>query len=70
MPLGQICDFYALALPTEPEVALGEWMEQELRRPPVASDTVKLGSASFVVRTVENGRIARIGLSLQDDYPA
>ena len=70
MPLGQICDFYALALPTEPEVALGEWMEQELQRPPVASDTVKLGSASFVVRTVENGRIARIGLSLQDHDPS
>jgi len=45
-------------------------MAEELLRPPVAGDTVELGSAAFVVRTVESGRITRIGLSLQDSEAA
>ncbi|MBE2262981.1 MAG: potassium/proton antiporter [Burkholderiaceae bacterium] len=70
LPVGRICDFYALPLPTTPEVALGDWMAEELLRPPVAGDTVELGSAAFVVRTVESGRITRVGLSLQDSEAA
>ena len=40
-------------------------MAAELRRPPVVGDGVVWGSASFVVRTLEDGRIAGVGMGLK-----
>jgi cell volume regulation protein A len=65
-PLGSICDFYGLPAPAEPSLALADWMTAALRRPPVAGDSLRLGPATLVVREVADGRIARIGLGLQD----
>ena len=45
---------------------LGDWMAAELRRPPVAGDSVTLGSATLVVRELDQGRISRVGLGLPD----
>ncbi len=63
-PVGSICAFYALPAVTDPHQPLGEWMASELRRPPVVGDSVAWGSASFVVRALDEGRIARVGLGL------
>lgn len=64
--VGSICDFYGLPLPADAAVSLGDWMVAELRRPPVAGDSVSLGSAVLVVREVVGGRISSIGIGLHD----
>ena len=64
--VGSICEFYGLPAPAQPSLPLGDWMTAALRRPPVAGDSVRLGPATLVVREVADGRIARIGLGLQD----
>lgn len=64
MPIGAVCDFYGLPAPSDTSASLGEWMAAELRRPPVAGDSVALGAAVLVVRGIEDGRIASVGLGL------
>ncbi len=59
-----VCDFYGLPRPASAQLALDAWMTAELRRPPVAGDTVGLGTATLVVRRIEDGRIAEIGIGL------
>jgi cell volume regulation protein A len=61
-PIGSVCGFYGLPAPQDESQPLGVWMRNELRRAPVAGDVVKLGSAEFVVRLVEDGKISSIGL--------
>jgi cell volume regulation protein A len=66
-PLSAVCDFYGLPQPSQPSQAtlsVGDWMAAELRRPPVAGDALALGPAVLVVRSVEHGRIAGVGLGL------
>jgi NhaP-type Na+/H+ and K+/H+ antiporter len=41
-------------------------MAAELRRPPVAGDSVALAGATLVVRELADGRISRVGLGLPD----
>jgi cell volume regulation protein A len=41
-------------------------MVAELRRPPIAGDSVHLGPAVLVVREIRDGRISSIGIGLQD----
>ena len=64
--VASVCDFYALPRPPAAQAALADWMAVELRRPPVAGDTVALGSARLVVREIEGGRIAAIGIGLAE----
>jgi len=66
LPVASISEFYNLPTPARAEQLLGDWMAAELRRPPVAGDSVALGSATLVVRELDNGRISRIGLGLPD----
>jgi potassium/hydrogen antiporter len=61
-PIGSVCGFYGLPAPQDESQPLGVWMRNELRRAPVAGDVVKWGSAEFVVRLVEDGKISSIGL--------
>ena len=62
--VASVCDFYGLPPPVDPQVRLGNWMAASLQRPPVAGDTVNLGSAVLVVREVTGGRISAIGIGL------
>lgn len=64
-PVVDICAFYDLPLPPHEAMPLGDWMAAELRRPPVAGDTVRLGPATLVVRALEDGKIASVGLGLR-----
>jgi len=61
-----VCEFYGLPVPEQTSASLADWMHSELRRPPVAGDSVGLGSAVLVVREVTEGRISGIGLGLRD----
>jgi potassium/hydrogen antiporter len=64
-PLQAICAFYGLPAPAAADQALGDWMEAELRRPPVVGDEVHIGPAMLVVRELREGHIVRVGLGLQ-----
>jgi len=59
-----LCEFYDLPQPPDATLALGDWIAAALRRPPVAGDTLRLGSATLVVRELRDGSITRIGLGL------
>ena len=63
--VGSVCEFYGLPTAGDGSATLGDWMVAELRRAPVAGDTVTLGAATLVVREIDDGRISRIGLGLQ-----
>ena len=66
-PIGAVCMFYNLPQVADPQQALGPWMAAQLRRPPVVGDSVAWGSATFVVRELEAGRITRAGLGLESE---
>jgi hypothetical protein len=66
LPVALVCEFYNLPPPIGAELPLADWMAAELRRPPVAGDSVALGSATLVVRELAEGRISRVGLGLPD----
>jgi cell volume regulation protein A len=64
LPVTLVCEFYNLPVPDRAEQPLADWMAAELRRPPVAGDSVALGGATLVVRELAEGRISRVGLGL------
>jgi cell volume regulation protein A len=66
LPVGQVCEFYGLPVPPQAELPLAEWFADSLRRPPVAGDSIALGSATLVVRSVSEGRINAVGLGLPE----
>lgn len=61
-----VCTFYGLPAPDPDEAALPlcDWMVRRLRRPPVTGDSITLGSATFVVRAMQQGQITKVGLGL------
>jgi len=64
--VGDLCAFYELDVPSGSEVqSVGNWMSKEIGRPPIAGDTVDLGTAKLVVRSMQDGRIAAVGLGLE-----
>jgi len=64
-PVGDVCSFYGLPMPTQQSMPLGEWIAAELDRPPVVGDSVRRGSATFVVRELQGSKISRVGLGIQ-----
>jgi potassium/hydrogen antiporter len=61
--IADLCGFYGLAVP-EGGGTLADWLERELRRPPVAGDGVDWSGAHFAVRGMDGARITAVGLSL------
>jgi cell volume regulation protein A len=66
MPVGPVFAFYELPMPPDATLLLGDWLACELGRPPVAGDRVRLGAATLIVRTLADGRISSVGLSLDE----
>jgi cell volume regulation protein A len=64
-PVGDVCSFYGLPMPTHQSMPLGEWIAAELDRPPVVGDCVRRASATFVVRELQGSKISRVGLGIQ-----
>jgi len=65
--IGQVCSFYDLTLPKDPDVSLGDWIVAQLRRPPILGDRVSIGEAKFVVRQLKDGAIRQVGLKLSEN---
>lgn len=63
-PLSQLCDFYALPLPPDSELTVGEWLTLALNRPPVVGDSAQLGPAELSVRRMDGQHIQQIGIRL------
>jgi cell volume regulation protein A len=63
-PIGQLCAFYALPLPSDSEQTLGHWLEEALHRPPVVGDSAMLGHVELSVRQMDGRRIERVGIKL------
>lgn len=64
LPVAEVCAFYGLAEPPDAGLPVAIWMAEALKRPPVVGDAVALGSAVLAVRSMEHGRITRVGLGL------
>jgi len=62
--MDNLCAFYGLPVPGEPSQTLGQWLTEELHRPPVVGDSVPLGQAELSVRAMEGGQIRRVGIRL------
>ncbi|MCK9504142.1 MAG: potassium/proton antiporter [Porticoccaceae bacterium] len=63
--IAMLGSFYNLPVPEEnPEMTLAEWINKELRRPPILGDRIDLGNAKLVVRKLEDGKIRQVGLKL------
>ena len=54
---------YGLELPDHPGT-LAQWIEVQLRRPPVVGDRLAWGGAHFSVRQMDGAQVLRVGLSL------
>ena len=63
-PMESLCAFYGLPVPGDPNQAVGDWLQGELNRPPVAGDSALLGSAEIRVRDMNGKRIAQVGIKL------
>lgn len=62
-PVRELCAFYGLELPDHPGT-LAQWIEVQLRRPPVVGDRLAWGGAHFSVRQMDGSQVLRVGLSL------
>jgi potassium/hydrogen antiporter len=63
-PLEDLCGFYGLPVPAESTQSVGQWLRNELHRPPVVGDAAQLGKAEISVRDMEANRITRVGIKL------
>ncbi|MDO9506211.1 MAG: potassium/proton antiporter [Hydrogenophaga sp.] len=63
-PLEDLCGFYGLPVPAESNVSVGQWLRNELHRPPVVGDAAQLGKAEVSVREMNANRITRVGIKL------
>lgn len=63
-PVGDVCGFYSLPMPSLPSMPLGEWLAAELDRPPVVGDSIRHGNATFVVRELQGSKISLVGLGI------
>jgi cell volume regulation protein A len=65
LPVGLVCAFYGLPEPPRGDEPIERWLATELGRPPIPGDSVSLGTATFVVRELVDGRITRVGLRVE-----
>lgn len=65
-PMRDLCAFYGWPLEDRHDLAVGEWLQQELGRPPVEGDHTTLGQAELSVRSMTEGRISRVGIRLME----
>jgi cell volume regulation protein A len=66
LPLDAVCEFYGLPMPATGAGTVSDWLRDQIRRPPVVGDRVRLGTATLIVRALQGNRIVGVGLSLAD----
>lgn len=64
--LVDVAAFYGLELPPEtPGVSLGDYLHRAFHERPSVGDRIKLGRVALVVREMEGGRVAKVGLKFR-----
>jgi potassium/hydrogen antiporter len=64
-PLADLCAFYGLSAPDDPELSVENWLAQTVNRPLVVGDRAMLDHAELSVRGMsEDGRVTAVGLKL------
>lgn len=64
LPLAEVFGFFQLPLPDHAGTTLREWLTENLARDHVAGDGIDWHGAHFRVLSLQDGRIARVGLAL------
>jgi cell volume regulation protein A len=65
--LGALADFYGLQVAADhTKVALADYFAEQLVRVPRTNDIVELGPIALLAHTVEDGRVATVGLRLAE----
>jgi len=64
LPLADVFGFFQLPLPEHAGTSLGEWLTDKLARDHVEGDGIDWHGAHFRVLSLQDGRIARVGLAL------
>jgi cell volume regulation protein A len=65
-PMRDLCAFYGWPLEDRHDMAVGDWLQEELGRPPIEGDHTTLGHAELSVRSMKEGRISRVGIRLME----
>lgn len=65
-PMRDLCAFYGWPLEDRHDMAVGEWLLEELGRPPIVGDHTTLANAELSVRDMQEGRISRVGIRLME----
>lgn len=68
-PLSLVAGLYDLALDTDGESTLGEWVQARLGGRPAVGDAVAVGTAELVVREIQGGHVRQVGLRLEQTPP-
>ena len=65
-PMRDLCAFYGWPLEDRHDMAVGDWLQEELGRPPIEGDHTALANAELSVRAMKEGRISRVGIRLME----
>ncbi len=65
-PMRDLCAFYGWPLEDAHDMAVGDWLQEELGRPPIVGDHTSLANAELSVRDMQEGRISRVGIRLME----
>lgn len=65
-PMRDLCAFYGWPLEDRHDRAVGDWLEEELGRPPIEGDHTSVANAELSVRAMKEGRISRVGIRLME----
>ena len=65
-PMRDLCAFYGWPLEDRHDMAVGDWLHEELGRPPIEGDHTALANAELSVRAMKEGRISRVGIRLME----
>jgi cell volume regulation protein A len=65
LPLADVFGFFQLPLPTHGAATLGDWMTQAMARDHAEGDALEWHGAHFRIDGLQDGRIARIGVTLK-----
>jgi potassium/hydrogen antiporter len=66
VPMRDLCAFYGWPLQHRHDSAVGDWLQEELGRPPIEGDHTTLANAELSVRAMKEGRISRVGIRLME----
>lgn len=64
LPLADVFGFFQLPLPEKASATLSDWMTTELARGHAVGDGIEWHGARFVVKELQDERIARVGITL------